>query len=328
MLLAQNAPYHAARSVERLDFTPEEALAAVRMMKAVAVADGDLSAEERALLEAAGRALGLERSADAIAPAAPADVVDALRDPRLRERAVQATILVAMIDQRVREEELRAVERFAAALDVDEPRLANLRQLARGHVRRMWLDLARRSFARPIFEETLRKRGLVGLWTIVAPMIGFGADPALARRSIDLGRLPEDTLGHAYFRFVVDHELGFPGEGIVAEEGVWHDLSHVLGGYGVDPEGEVSVVSFIAGYRREDPFFWLFTIALQFHLGIKVSPYSPGLRGHFDPALVVAALRRGMAMNRDLSVGWDYWKDLARPLAEVRARYGVPYTRG
>ncbi len=314
--------------MERLDLGPEEALAALRMMKAVAAADGELSAEERALIDAAAQALGIDARADDVAPAAPEDV-DALRDPLVRERAVQAAILVAMIDQQVRAEELSAVERFAATLGIDEPRVANLRQLARGQVRRMWLDLARRSFARPIFEEALRSRGLGGLWKIVGPMIGLGKDPALARRYLDLGRLDQDTLGYAYFRFIVDNELGFPGEGLVAEEGVWHDLSHVVGGYGIDPEGEVSVVSFIAGYRREDPFFWLFTIALQFHLGIKVSPYSPAMRGRFDPVGVIAALRRGMAMTHDLSVIWDkggYWDDLARPLGEVRARCGVPYT--
>ena len=110
---------------------------------------------------------------------------------------------------------------------------------------------------------------------------------------------------------------------MVAEEGVWHDLSHVLAGYGTTPEGEVAVVSFIAGYRREDPFFWVFTIALQFHLGIKVSPYSPNLTGHFDPALVLGAMQRGMAMTHDLSTGWDYWPDLPLPLDDVRRKYGV-----
>ncbi len=83
-------------------------------------------------------------------------------------------------------------------------------------------------------------------------------------------------------------------------------------------------MSFIAGYRREDPFFWLFTIALQFHLGIKLSPYSPALLGHFDPELVLRALRRGMAMTRDLSVDYDPWPDMTRPLEEVRQAYGVP----
>lgn len=310
--------------MDRLVLTADEAAAGLRMMKAVALADGALGEKEITLIEAAARAIGHPCDARALDPAAPEEVARALGTETLRERAVQAAIVAALIDGEATAPEAATIESFAKALGVDEPRVKNVRQLARGHIRLMWLDLARRSFARPIFEEALRKKGLAGVYEIVAPMVGLGKNPDLARRYNDLGKLPEGTLGRAYWRFIVDNELGFPGEGVVAEEGVWHDLSHVLGGYGVDPEGEVDVVSFIAGYRREDPFFWVFTIALQFHLGIKVSPYSPGLVGRFDPERVLAALRRGMAMNRDLSVDWDWWEDLPLPLEEVRARYGVP----
>jgi len=308
----------------RVAIGPEVVDAALRLMKTVALADGDLSEREVGLIEAAARALGAPCDAATLEPIEIDDAASALGDPVTRERAVQAALLVAMIDGEATMPEVTAIEHFASGLGVDDPRIANLRQLARGQVRRMWLDLARRSFAKPVFEEAIEKRGLAGAWRIVAPMIGLGKDADLARRYNDLGKLPAGTLGRAYWDFIVSNELGFPGEGVVAEEGVWHDLSHVLGGYGVDPEGEVQVVSFIAGYRREDPFFWLFTIALQFHLGIKVSPYSPGLHGHFDPDLVLKALQRGMAMTRDLSVGWDYHADLGRPLDEVRADYGVP----
>jgi tellurite resistance protein len=310
--------------VERLAPTEHEATVGLRMMKAVALADGELSDREVALIEAAGRALGVRTEARALAPATPEEAAEGLSGPVLRERAVQACLLVAMIDGSVSAEEVASVESFAGRLGVSEPRVRNLRQLADRHIRRMWLDLARRSFARPIFEETLRSRGLGGVWRMVGPMVGLGKDPELVRRYNDLGRLPEGTLGRAYWRFVVENELGFPGEGIVAEDGLWHDLSHVLGGYGVDPVGEVQVVSFIAGYRREDPFFWLFTIALQFHLGVRVSPYSAPERGYFEPERVIRALQRGMAMNRDLSDGWDPWPDLPSPLPGVRRKYGVP----
>jgi len=44
----------------------------------------------------------------------------------------------------------------------------------------------------------------------------------------------------------------------------------------------------------------------------------------FDPELVLRALRRGMAMTRDLSVDYDPWPDMERPLEAVRAAHGVP----
>lgn len=312
--------------MDTIALTESEAIAGLRLMKTVALSDGSLDDKETSLLDAAARALGLETSALELDPvrldAIPVALANAT--PTLRERALQAAMITAMIDGRVSLVEVATLRSFAAALGIAECRIENLEQLAKGHVRRMWLDLARRSFAIPIFEEALRKKGLSGVLDIVSPMLGLGKDADLARRYNDLGRLPEDTMGRAYWRFIIDNNLGFPGEGVVAEEGVWHDVTHVLAGYTTEPEGEVQVVSFIAGYRREDPFFWLFTIALQFHLGIRVSPYSPGMLGRFVPELVIRALRRGMAMTRDLSVDYDPWEDMSLRLADVRAKYNVP----
>lgn len=306
--------------------SPTEIEAALRAMVTVARVDGRLHPAERAWMESASRALGsrLACDVDALVPIEPDELARLVPSREGRELVVRVMILVALMDGDVSGAEAALVERVARALDVDEPRVANLRQLEEGHLRLLWLDLARRSFARPIFEKTLKKKGLRGVWKIVGPMFGLAKDPDLARRYCDLGKLPEGTLGHSYFRFIVDNELGFPGEGIVAEDGMWHDLTHVLAGYGTDPSGEVAVVSFIAGYRRDDPFFWLFTIALQFHLGIKVSPYSPGERGYFEPEVVLGALRRGLRVRCDLSREWDPWPDMARPLDDVRRDLGVP----
>jgi len=52
-----------------------------------------------------------------------------------------------------------------------------------------------------------------------------------------------------------------------------------------------------------------------------VSPYSAAGLGHFEPTLVLRALRRGMEMKRDLSVDYDPWEDFERPLADVRREY-------
>lgn len=321
--------------MEPLSLSKDEVIAGLRLMKTIALADGSLDDAETSLLDAAARALGMFAKPGPAGEAWTLDLIEPIESPSalpaallrasplLRERALQAAMMMSLMDGDVRDVEIATLKTYAQALGVDEPRLANLEQLARGQLRRMWIDLARRSFAKPIFEDALKKRGLMGVLKIVAPMVGLGKDPDLARRYNDLGKLPNDTLGYAYWKFVVDNELGFPGEGVVAEEGVWHDITHVLAGYDTSPEGEVQVVSFIAGYRREDPFFWLFTIALQFHLGIKVSPYSPGMKGRFDPSLAIAALARGMAVTRDLSVNYNPWIDMPLALSEVRAKYGV-----
>lgn len=304
--------------------TSEEATAGLRAMMTCARADGAESDSEVELVTVAASMLG-EAIGDprALVSITPSELALAFPDPSRRERALQAMILMALVDGDVTGTEVALVSSFAKELGIDEPRVQNLRHVAEGRLRTLWLDLARRSFARPIFERTLKEKGVRGVWKIVGPMMGLAQDPELARRYIALGELPEGTLGHAYFRFIVDNDLGFPGEGIVAEEGVWHDVTHVISGYDTTPEGELSVVSFIAGYTREDPFFWLFTIVLQFHLGIQVSPYSPGAVGHFDAGLVLRALRRGMDVTRDLSKGFDPFPEFEKPLELVRREMNV-----
>ena len=302
-----------------------EARAALRAMSAVAAAHAPVEPIEQRWIDAVARVLGLDPDVEDLSPCSPELVAARVIDAKARERVVQAMILMAILDGEATEDEVDCIRRFSTALGVDEPRLASLEKLAHGRALAMWIGLARRSFARKTFEQALREEGLGGVWRIVGPMIGLARDYDLVRRYNDLGTLPEGTLGRAYWEFIVKHDLRFPGEpGAVAERGLWHDMSHVLSGYGTDPEGEVSVVSFIAGYRRDDPFFWLFTIALQFHVGLRVSPYSEGHRGHFEPEIVLKALGRGAAMTTDISEGWDPWPLMDRPLAEVQKNLGVP----
>ncbi|HJL00926.1 MAG TPA: hypothetical protein RMH85_27725 [Polyangiaceae bacterium LLY-WYZ-15_(1-7)] len=308
------------------EMDPAHRRLALGAMRAVAGADGDEDPRERELLEAASALLGV----DAPAALEPEALRAAALPAEAAERVVQAAIFAAMMDGRVAPEEVALVNAFAAAAGVDEPRVRNLAQLAKGHTRLLWLDLARRSFARDVFARALKADGPAGIWKIVGPLLGAGRDPALTERYVKLGELPEDTLGHAYFRFLVDHDLAFPGEPhSVAEAGIWHDVTHVLGGYGVSPEEEVLVVSFIAGFSREDPFFWLFTITLQFHFAVQVSPYAKPKEGLVQPAKVLAAFERGRAVKADLSApGWDPWPLFPRPLAEVRGELGVPAREG
>lgn len=301
-------------------WTDDEARACVGAMRWIARRDGEELARESAWIDAAAGALEVDRHAGAMTPD---EVARRVARPAMRERIVQSAILAALADERVDDLEASGVRALARALEVDEPRVRNLEQLARGRVRAMWLDLARRSFARATFERQLRQHGLGGLWRIVGPMLGLARDPVLAQRFIALGELPDGTLGRAYFRFLVDEGLSFPGEpGSVPEAGLWHDVTHVLAGYRTSDDDEVRVVCFIAGNRRDDPFFWVFTIALQYHLGLKVSPYSPARRGLFLPEVANRDYERGARVAVDLE-SWDPWPHFGRPLEDVRRELGI-----
>ncbi|MBL8684304.1 MAG: hypothetical protein JNK05_34335 [Myxococcales bacterium] len=307
------------------NLTPAQARAAIGAMRAVADASPGLHPDERSMLAVTARTLGLDEDPLTILAITPDELAELVAEPRDRLRIIQCMLLMSLMDGSADREESELIRRFAATLGVHDERVESLRQLAEGRLTRLWLGLAWKSYGHEEFIKALRDEGPRGVWKIVGPMMGAATDWGLARKFISYGELEEGTLGREYFNWVRSHRFPFPGEpGGVPERGVWHDLTHVLGGYGTDPDGEVQVVSFIAGYRREDPFFWLFSIALQFHLGLRVSPYSPGGHtGHFQPAMVQRAYARGQRVKRDLSEAWDWAPEMHRPIALVREDLGI-----
>jgi tellurite resistance protein len=308
------------------DVAPDHGLLLLRAMHAVCVADGAVTQDERALLESARDALGLGPTCDVAS-------LEPIRGPELAamrfaagesERFVQAAILMAVIDGEVRDVEVDVVSELARALHVDEPRVHNITQLARGRVDAMKWDLTRKGYARDEFLRTAHEEGVRGLYRTFGPIVGLGGDADLARRYNDLGKLPAGTLGRSYWEFIVANDLSFPGEkNGLGERGVWHDMLHVMGGYPITPVGEAEVVAFMAGFRREDPFFWLFTVALQFQIGVRISPFAPGVPHQIDPKRFVRHHARGARVKTDLSADWDFRADYARPLEDVRREHGV-----
>ena len=306
------------------DVADDEKTTLLRAMRAVAVADGTETPKERALLEVAREALGLSTSTSIDdLPPLEANAVGSL-SKTTAERVIQTMILMAIMDGAGAKSEADVVSSFATALGVDDARVANLRQLADDRVRYMRFDLTRKGYARVELERTAREEGLAGIYKTFGPLVGLAQDPELARKYIAFGEKPVGTVGRAYFDLITKNDLSFPGEaGGLAERGLWHDMLHVIGGYGVDPVGEAEVVAFMAGFRKEDPFFWLFTVALQFQVGLVISPFAPGVPDVIDPRRFVLHHKRGSLVSADLTTEWPFHDDWDLPLAEVRARYNV-----
>lgn len=305
------------------DVDDEKKTTLLQAMRAVAVADGAESPKERALLEIARDAIGLPGVALDELGALDPTALPALNEQE-RERLIQSMILMAIMDGQGSPEESALVSQVAEALDVDEPRVANLRQLAEGRVRYMRFDLTRRGYAKSELVRTAREDGLAGVYKTFGPLLGLAQDPAVARRYIAFGELPPGTVGRAYFDFITKNDLSFPGEaGGLAERGLWHDMLHVIGGYPIDPIGEAEVVAFMAGFRREDPFFWLFTVALQFQVGLRISPFAPGVPDHIDPHSFIRHHKRGALVTTDLTTEWRFEEEWTEPLEGIRERYNV-----
>jgi tellurite resistance protein len=299
----------------------------LRAMKTVALAGSGLGQLERALIGAAQEHV-LESSfdIDALSTITPEELAKAIPvDAPLRAQLVQALIVLTLADGEAQAEQVAAVERFAEALSVSEPALKNIRQLVSERLLSLRFDVARRSFSGQKLREAWAEEGLTGIWKVAGAMFKLkGEDPELAAKYQALGDLPEGSLGRSFFEFTRKNGFAFPGEKDgVPERFIFHDLSHVLGGYDTDPAGEMRVLAFSAGYRSEDPFSVILFAILQVHMGVQLTPISNAERGYFDPPSFLKELKRGAAMNVDLSKGWDPWAVMREPVAELRRRYNI-----
>jgi hypothetical protein len=235
-------------------------------------------------------------------------------------------VVLSLMDGEASPAEAALVGRFARALDVESADLSALSKLADHQLTRARFDIARRFWAREKGLEYAREKGLGWVVRSLAAMAGLREDPGIAARYRALESAPPGSLGRGYFDFIRGNGYSFPGEkGSPPEMISLHDLTHVLSGYGTDPEGELQVLSFHAGCRREekDPFSFLMFGIAEFHLGVALSPVAKGSKGKLDPALMFRALERGAACRIDPTEGWDPWPVMNEPLAVLRERYGI-----
>jgi tellurite resistance protein len=304
--------------------SPEQVYWGLRAMKTVALADGAFDESELHMLTSIQRVLGTDHPVEQLEPITPADLAQALPDRQLRHQLVQGLIVVSLIDGKANARETELVQQFAQAIEVSAPEVKDLRHVLNGELLRLRLDLARRFWLRDKVKEIWNKEGLRGLYKFVRGMIGRYEDAALAARYQALEHYPSGSLGRTYWEYCRTNGFGLPGEkGGAAEPILFHDCAHVLSGYGTDPEGEVQVACFSAGFQRRDPWAFVFFVLLQFHVGIRMTPITKARTGFFDPEKALIAIRRGAAMNVDLNNGWDYWPVMGEQVEELRKRYNI-----
>ena len=293
-------------------------------MKTVALADGALDDSELHLLASVQRIFGMTHEMEQLSPITPEDLALGFPDPQLRQQLVQGLIVMSLIDGKANAQETDLVEQFAQALEVSAPEVKDLRHVLKGEMFQLRLDLARRFWLRDKVKDIWNAEGVRGIYKFMRGMIGKYEDPALAARYQVLEYYPAGSLGRTYWEYCRANGFALPGEkGGAAEPILFHDCAHVLSGYGTEPEGEVQVACFSAGFQRRDPWLFVFFVLLQFHVGIRMTPITKARTGFFDPAKALIAIRRGAAMNVDLNNGWDYWPVMGEQVEELRRRYNI-----
>ena len=304
--------------------SPEQAYWGLRAMKTVALADGTLDETELHMLASVQQILGTTHAPEQLSPITPADLAREFPDPQLRQQLVQGLIVMSLIDGKANARETELVEQFAQALEVSAPEVKDLRHVLKGEILHLRLDLARRFWLRDKVKDIWNTEGVRGIYKFMRGMIGQYEDTALAARYQALEHYPAGSLGRAYWEYCRANGFALPGEkGGAAEPILFHDCAHVLSGYGTEPEGEVQVACFSAGFQRRDPWLFVFFVLLQFHVGIRMTPITKARTGFFDPAKALIAIRRGAAMNVDLNNGWDYWPVMGEQVEELRKRYNI-----
>lgn len=299
-------------------FTPRELDAVLRALRHVALVNDSFTDAERALIEGVARIHDAQVVADELEPIDFDEVARVIVDPHRRKRAVQLAIVTALVEGTPSAATASAVRELATALGLDEEGLEVLYEVTHGHALLARFDMFRR-----VGRFIRNAKGFPGIFVFAPAVLGLsGSSAALAEKYHGLAACAKGTLGRALYDHFVDNQFKMPGEpgGLPM---VFHDLGHVLSGYGTDPQGEIQQAAFQAGFARRDGFSFLLFGILQFHTGLRITPVAKGYKGLFDVELVLNALARGAACKVDLSEEFDVFAHKDRPLDEVRAELGI-----
>jgi hypothetical protein len=310
---------------------PAAALLGLRAMKTISTTDGPIRPAQRALMQAAQKMiLRIDADIDALPTITPAELAAGFPAGDIRQQFTNGMLVMALGDGPPSRESVATVAAFAKALGISEPVLADLQLIADGHMLLAKLDFLRRGHIKDIMQDELQQKGPLAFAKSVLRMRGVAEDPALAARYRAWEKLPEGTLGRGLVDFYNLHGFSVPGErGGFPEAGLYHDFCHLLGGYSTEPEGEVQVASFTAGFKKERPFYVALFAVMIFSSGVQMRPTNDdfvtvGLLGKPGMAeLMLAAIERGTKVNTDLTDKWDYWAWIETPIDEVREKLNI-----
>lgn len=240
------------------------------------------------------------------------------------KRLVQLAALAVLLGQPPKPASVAFLKALARHLDTHDPVIDVIEALAQGRHFKV-RALAMRRVLRAMLKEAYLAEGPMGILRVLAAMMlkaPVNQDQLWNYKR--LGLLPEGSLGREYWQHMTRQGFGFPGDVAGIPHSIaYHDVAHVLADNDTTPLGEIQQGSFQGGNRREDGFFFIQMVILQFHQGVKVTPVTQGDVGNFHPDKVLWAIHRGAQCAVDVTHQWDYWPLMALPLHEARAHCGL-----
>lgn len=302
-------------------FDPTELVAVARALRVIAETNQNFTDGEADFISTIAAMHSVTLDPRSLEPITPEALAAAVKNPFERKRAVQLLLVMSLVEGEATLEAEKALRRFAAALDVHEKGLDVVREVAKEQILLARFDMFQRGR-----KALFRDKALATITSLAKAAI-FGEDHATAEKYRALATYPEGSLGRVLHDSWREHGFPIPGEkNGLPERGIFHDIGHVLSGYGVDPYGEIRQGAFQAGFVREDGFAFFLFVVLQFHIGIRLTPVAKGEKGYFDVKDVLRAVARGAACKVDLSdpKDFDFWAVAKVPVEELRVRYGIP----
>lgn len=276
------------------------------------------------MLRAVARLGGLPLDPATLPRPQPQRTAAMLPDPHARAALLELAIAFSTIDGQVSAIPTANVSVLSRALGIDEASTRHMRETSRHHHMLTRIDLMRRLGGR-VVKRAWSEDGWTGVERLLGPLPNLAEDRPLAARYLALSECPNESLGRAVFEHYRAHGFPFPGEPFgMPEVGSFHDVGHVLSGYGTDAASEILQAAFQAGFVARGGLSYLVFGIAQFDLGVKVASIDEPEIGRFDVARVLAAWERGATCRVDLSTSFDLFRHAARPLDEVRAELGIP----
>ena len=318
-----------------LALTPERVeLAARSLLGALTTDDQQPTRLQVAVIEAVAKGVhGVDLDCASLEPIPVREAADIARTADEAHQIVQDAICLELLLHPLPRSVEHNVERFAAALGVDNHLIDATRDMAHGHLALMQADIERNSW----YTAQTVKGILHGhLWELARSKVAYlGApeDRAIARRWESLRDHAPGTLGRSVADFYEAHHFPFPGErhGIY-ELGAHHDFVHVLADYTTTPEGEIDVFAFIAATMGDPRGFTLFAFTLGLFQNATITRVS-GKKVAIaradtlaDPGAVdryADALRRATCCSVDVMGGIDHFALADRPLDQLRAELHI-----
>jgi hypothetical protein len=317
------------------EISPAAQRATLRAMATIATLNGTREPKDatRRMIDASAVQLfGLPSGDVDYNPITPAELAGELGSDNPITWLIDLMSLVPFADENLKPEEVRLVDQFAAGLGVKPAIVTDLDRLADERYKRFVYDLVRRET--PIFLGTSSKWAELHE-TARELRLHFG-DKTASERYEQLAELPAGTLGNTFYRFYVDRGFAFPGQkDSLGETITRHDSLHILSGCNTDATGEINVAGvetgMVPGGEGSQMLVEVMTL-LQDDVSLKVDEREgvSAQAGQLDPEAMVANIRKGLGMTKNLfsHQDFDFWAAVHRDLDDLRQEVGLQQVDG